>query len=58
MQNAYETDTEIVLGYGAYHKQKGFLNKLIRWETFHSALQYLTYAQAGIEQLSQRVLSV
>ena len=48
MQNAYENDTEIVLGYGAYHKKKGMLNKLIRWETFHTALQYMSYAQAGI----------
>ncbi|HSN62267.1 MAG TPA: glycosyltransferase, partial [Ferruginibacter sp.] len=48
MQNAYDNDTEIVLGYGAYHKKKGMLNKLIRWETFHTALQYMSYAQAGI----------
>jgi cellulose synthase/poly-beta-1,6-N-acetylglucosamine synthase-like glycosyltransferase len=48
MQAAYQPETEIVLGYGAYHKQKGLLNKLIRWETFHSALQYLSFAQAGI----------
>ncbi|MDB5203373.1 MAG: glycosyltransferase [Ferruginibacter sp.] len=48
MQDAYHEDTEIVLGYGAYHKKKGLLNKLIRWETFHSALQYLSYALAGI----------
>lgn len=48
MQNAYHDDTEIVLGYGAYHKQKGMLNKIIRWETYHSALQYLSYALAHI----------
>ena len=48
MQNAYRDDTEIVLGYGAFHKQKGFLNKLVRWETFHTALQYMSYALAGI----------
>jgi len=48
MQNAYHDETEIVLGYGAFHKKKGFLNKLIRWETFHSALQYLSYALAGL----------
>ena len=48
MQSAYEEGTEIVLGYGAYHKKKGLLNKLVRWETFHTALQYLTYALAGI----------
>ena len=47
MQAVYDDDTEIVLGYGAYHKKEGLLNKLIRWETFHSALQYLSYALAG-----------
>ena len=48
MQSAYDDRTEIVLGYGAYHKKKGMLNKLIRWETFQAALQYLSYALAGI----------
>ncbi|NCI45689.1 glycosyltransferase [Sediminibacterium soli] len=48
MQNAYDEHTEIVLGYGAYHKKRGLLNKLIRFETFHTALQYLSYALAGI----------
>jgi glycosyltransferase involved in cell wall biosynthesis len=48
MQEAYDDKTEIVLGYGAYHKRKGLLNKLIRFETFHTALQYLSYALAGI----------
>jgi glycosyltransferase involved in cell wall biosynthesis len=47
MQGVYDDDTEIVLGYGAYHKKAGLLNKLIRWETFHSALQYMSYALAG-----------
>ena len=48
MQDAYDEKTEIVLGYGAYHKRPGLLNKLIRFETFHTALQYLSYALAGI----------
>jgi glycosyltransferase involved in cell wall biosynthesis len=48
MQNGYGENTEIVLGYGAYHKKKGLLNKLIRFETFHTALQYLSYALAGL----------
>ena len=47
MQNVYDDNTEIVLGYGAYAKKNGMLNKLVRWETFHSALQYLSYAIAG-----------
>lgn len=46
MQAVYDDDTEIVLGYGAFHKKPGFFNKLVRWETFHSALQYLSYALA------------
>ena len=48
MQESYDDGTEIVLGYGAYHKKKGLLNKMVRWETFHTALQYFTYALAGI----------
>ena len=47
MQNAYDDGAEIVLGYGSYYKRPGLLNKLIRFETFHSALQYLSYALAG-----------
>ncbi|CAN5124446.1 glycosyltransferase [soil metagenome] len=48
MQQGYKDNTEIVLGYGPYFKRKGMLNKLIRWETFHTALQYLSYAKAGL----------
>ena len=40
--------TEIVLGYGSYYKMPGFLNKLIRFETFHTAFQYLSYALSGL----------
>ena len=48
MQEGYNNGVEIVLGYGALHKKKGFFNKLVRWETFHTALQYLSYAMAGL----------
>ena len=48
MQEGFSDGTEIVLGYGALHKTKGFFNKLVRWETFHTALQYLSYAKSGI----------
>lgn len=48
MQETYSDGTEIVLGYGAYHKKKGLLNKIIRWETFNTALQYFSYALAGL----------
>ena len=48
MQDGYYDDKQIVLGYGAYHKRAGTLNKLIRFETFHSALQYFSFALAGM----------
>ncbi|HRH47886.1 MAG TPA: glycosyltransferase [Panacibacter sp.] len=48
MQDGYFDDKQIVLGYGAYHKHPGILNKLIRFETFHSALQYFSFALAGM----------
>jgi glycosyltransferase involved in cell wall biosynthesis len=48
MQRYFDDATDIVLGYGAYKKRKGLLNKIIRFETFHTALQYLTYSLAGV----------
>lgn len=48
MQEGFTDDVEIVLGYGPLHKKKGFFNKIVRWETFHTALQYLSYADRGM----------
>lgn len=48
MQDAFTPGIEVVLGYGPYYKLPGILNKLIRFETFHTALQYFSYALAGI----------
>lgn len=48
MQEYYDDDVEIVLGYSPFQKKKGLLNKLIRWESFHTALQYLSYAKSGL----------
>ena len=47
MMQHFTNETEIVLGYGAYEKQKGFLNKIIRFDTFMIALQYLSFSLAG-----------
>ncbi|MCB0382270.1 MAG: glycosyltransferase [Psychroserpens sp.] len=48
MSSGFSHDKTIVLGYGAYKKIKGsFLNKLIRYETFLTAIQYLSYASLG-----------
>ena len=40
-------DSEIILGFGGYQKRKGLLNKIIRFDTFNVAKQYLSYALAG-----------
>lgn len=48
MQSAFRPGTEVVLGYGPYYKLPGLLNKLIRFDTAHIAIQYLSYALAGV----------
>jgi len=48
ISEAYKDNTEIVLGYGAYEKRKGFLNKLIRFDALFIALQYLSIAKIGL----------
>lgn len=42
--NSYQKGKKIILGVGQHEKQKGLLNKLIRFETFYTALQYLSFA--------------
>lgn len=44
----YKANTEIVLGYGAYEKENGFLNKVIRYETAQAAMSYMGFALAGL----------
>ncbi len=47
MMEAFDENTEIVLGYGAYTNKKGLLNRMIRMDTFRIGLQYLSLAVAG-----------
>ncbi|MGV3509652.1 MAG: glycosyltransferase [Sphingobacteriaceae bacterium] len=47
MQRHFQNKTEIILGYSPYRKEAGFLNKLIRFETFITALNYFSFALAG-----------
>lgn len=47
-KNYKNKKTQIVLAYGAYEKRKGLLNKIIRFDTLFIAIQYLTFAKAGI----------
>ncbi|AJR03650.1 glycosyltransferase [Siansivirga zeaxanthinifaciens] len=49
MTGKFTKEKTIVLGYGAYSKIKNsFLNKLIRFETLNTALNYFSFANAGI----------
>jgi biofilm PGA synthesis N-glycosyltransferase PgaC len=48
MQSCFRDSTELVLGYGAYLKQPGLLNKLIRFDTVLVALQYFSFSLAGM----------
>jgi len=43
-----EEKTEILLGYSPYLKRKGLLNALIRFETFFTAVNYLSFALKGM----------
>lgn len=47
MMSRFSGEKEIVLGYSKYENLPGFLNKLIRFDTFNIALQYLSFAMAG-----------
>ncbi len=46
--SGYGSGAEIVLGYGAYEKQEGALNRRIRYETVSSAIHYLSFALARV----------
>ena len=49
MCSQFNDEKSIVLGYGAYSKiKKSFLNKIIRFETLVTALQYFSFAKIGL----------
>ncbi|MBL7764573.1 MAG: glycosyltransferase [Chitinophagaceae bacterium] len=48
MASGFSESKKIVLGYSPYNKNKTAVNKYIRFETLHSAIQYLSYALAGM----------
>jgi len=47
MQKNFSKKTSIVLGYGAYKKEKSLINNYIRFDTFFIALQYFGFSMAG-----------
>ncbi len=44
---SYTTDHDIVLGYAPLHKSKTIVGKFARFETYYTALQYLSFSLAG-----------
>jgi len=48
MQSNFVPEYNFILGYGAYKRMGGFLNKMIRTDTIQIAINYLTYAMAGV----------
>lgn len=48
MQQSENEETEIILGYSPYLKKRGLLNALIRFETFFTAVNYLSFALKGM----------
>jgi biofilm PGA synthesis N-glycosyltransferase PgaC len=48
MQPPADEQTEFILGYSPYLKRKGLLNALIRFETFFTAVNYLSFALKGM----------
>ena len=48
MANAFSSGKEMVMGYGPYYKQKGFLNALIRFDTTWIAVTYFSFALRGV----------
>ena len=48
MASGFSEEKSIVLGYGGYFQyKKSFINKLIRFETLLTAIQYFSYAKLG-----------
>jgi cellulose synthase/poly-beta-1,6-N-acetylglucosamine synthase-like glycosyltransferase len=43
---------EIVIGYSPYSEENSFLNKLLRYETFFTAVQYSGFALAGMTYMA------
>jgi biofilm PGA synthesis N-glycosyltransferase PgaC len=48
MVSNFNETTDFVLGYGGYMKEKGLLNRYIRYDSFFIAIQYMGMAIRGI----------
>lgn len=48
MQQPQDEAIDIVLGYSPYTRRRGLLNSMIRFETFFTAVNYLSFALSGM----------
>jgi len=48
MVRGLKGDKEIVTGFSPYSKQKGLLNLIVQYDTYNTALQYLSFSLAGM----------
>lgn len=48
MQQKFINNKQIILGYSPYTSHEGFLNFMIRYETFYTAVQYFSFTLAGM----------
>jgi len=48
MTSHFSENKQIILGYGAYKKNNSLINKLLRYETLITAIQYFGYAKVGL----------
>ncbi|OON67384.1 glycosyltransferase [Hymenobacter sp. CRA2] len=47
MARGFDTGADLILGYSPYAETPGFLNRLVRFETLLTGLQYLSFAERG-----------
>ena len=48
ISSGFSNGKELVLGFGGFEKRPGIFNRLYRYESVHIAMQYMSYALAGM----------
>ncbi|HRS53562.1 MAG TPA: glycosyltransferase, partial [Bacteroidales bacterium] len=48
MQTGFDNGNQIVLGFSYYRPEKSFVNLLIRFDTFYTAMQYLSFSLSNL----------
>lgn len=51
-KKAFESGADLITGFGAYNPTKGLLNKLVRFETYETALQTFGFGGLGIPYMA------